>query len=335
MELRAGRSPSTRSRGAEPRARRPPRDPRRPGPRVRPDVDSAAALAAAATSRRLRRHRATGPSISADDPLLGALGHIEHTHGLPVAEDRRPVAQRRDLEHPVGDEDDRPARFADLAHDVQHPFGEVGWEGRGHLVEQQQVGLRGEGARKVDDPQRRQRQLAHVRPQVELADAQVAQQAPERRDGGLGEAQVLRDLQVGDQRRLLVDGDDARATRLGGRADEAIRCRAPGWCRHRGGSAPVRILTKVLLPAPLAPSRAWTSPGRDAQRGVAQRGDRAVSLGDAGGLEQQVGHGPVMDWDRGAGDGRRPLITSSGYSPGPLQATSWPCRTWSSPGSCS
>ena len=31
-----------------------------------------------------------------------------------------------------------------------------------------------------------------------------------------------------------------------------------------GWMAPVRILTKVLLPAPLAPMRAWTSPGRTA-----------------------------------------------------------------------
>ena len=29
-----------------------------------------------------------------------------------------------------------------------------------------------------------------------------------------------------------------------------------------GVTAPVRILTKVLLPAPLAPISAWTSPGR-------------------------------------------------------------------------
>src|SRR5450759_4683850 len=31
-----------------------------------------------------------------------------------------------------------------------------------------------------------------------------------------------------------------------------------------GRMAPVRILTKVLLPAPFAPIRAWTSPGRTA-----------------------------------------------------------------------
>src|SRR5512141_3039094 len=31
-----------------------------------------------------------------------------------------------------------------------------------------------------------------------------------------------------------------------------------------GVTAPVKILTKVLLPAPLAPISAWTSPGRTA-----------------------------------------------------------------------
>ena len=303
-----------------------------------PDVASAAALAAAAmVAPPSATSAATGPSIS---PTIRSSAPLVTSSTPTVSPSRRTVARSHsDAISSIRWEmkiTDRPDS-RDLAHDVQHPFGEVRWEGGGHLVEQQQVGLRGEGARKVDDPQRRQRQLAYVRPQVELADAQVAQQAPEGRDGGLGEAQVLRDVQVGDQRRLLVDGDDARATRLGGRADEAT-CRAPGWCRRRGGSAPVRILTRVLLPAPLAPSSAWTSPGATRSEASRSAATAPYRLATPVASSRQVGHGPC-DGRGGSGRRRRPAPPWSSRlritRPGPCRPRAVPCRTWSSPGSCS
>ena len=67
----------------------------------------------------------------------------------------------------------------------------------------------------------------------------------------------------------------------------------------RRGRCPSRILTSVLLPAPLAPMSACTSPGAHGQRGVAQRRDGAVALGDAACVEQQVGHVMVPGWCRG------------------------------------
>ena len=42
----------------------------------------------------------------------------------------------------------------------------------------------------------------------------------------------------------------------------------------------MRIFTSVLLPAPLAPISAWTSPGAHFQRRGLERDDRAESLGD-------------------------------------------------------
>ena len=54
-----------------------------------------------------------------------------------------------------------------------------------------------------------------------------------------------------------------------------------------GLTAPVRILTSVLLPAPLAPMSAWTSPGMDGQGRRPKGRDGAISLGNPGRLEQQ------------------------------------------------
>ena len=45
-----------------------------------------------------------------DDPVLRALGHIDHADRLAFAQHGRPVADGGDLDHPVGDEDDRTGR---------------------------------------------------------------------------------------------------------------------------------------------------------------------------------------------------------------------------------
>ena len=182
---------------------------------------------------------------------------------------------------------------------LEHPLGQVRGQGRGHLVEQQHVGLDRQRAGQVDDPERGQRQVAaRWLDEVEVGDAELAEPVAERLDRRLGQPQVRPDVEVRDERRLLVDGDDPAAPGLG-RASWTVRLgRGRGSCRRPGWTAPVRILTSVLLPAPLAPISAWTSPGADRQRRGSQRGDGAVALGDAGGLEQQVGQsvasiGPV------------------------------------------
>ncbi len=63
--------------------------------------------------------------------------------------------------------------------------------------------------------------------------------------------------------RLLVDRDEAALAGLGRGVDRAGPA-ADGDGAASGRTAPVRILTRVLLPAPLAPMSAWTSPGRTA-----------------------------------------------------------------------
>ena len=80
------------------------------------------------------------------------------------------------------------------------------------------------------------------------------------RDRGAREAHVLRDGEVRQQRRVLVDrGESDRRAPSG----EPIRMSLPlSWIVPESWRmTPVRIFTSVLLPAPLAPSSAWTSPG--------------------------------------------------------------------------
>ena len=107
--------------GPGPRAR-PPRAPR-PGSRSNEtsrSFDRALKARAAAAAWRPRRARPAdvraatagiSSAISAehelDDPLLGALGHVDDADGLALAQDGRPVAHGRDLDHAMRDEDDR------------------------------------------------------------------------------------------------------------------------------------------------------------------------------------------------------------------------------------
>ena len=50
------------------------------------------------------------PEHQLDDPVLRALGHIDHADRLALAQHGRAVADGGDLDHPVGDEDDRTGR---------------------------------------------------------------------------------------------------------------------------------------------------------------------------------------------------------------------------------
>ena len=77
-----------------------------------------------------------------------------------------------------------------------------------------------------------------------------------------GETEVLRDGQIGNQRRILEHGGQTRPPshrRDGGAKSVPHSLRI---VPESAANTPERILTSVLLPAPLAPSRAWISPGR-------------------------------------------------------------------------
>ena len=64
---------------------------------------------------------------------------------------------------------------------------------------------------------------------------ELGQPVPERLDRGPRQAQVGGDVEVGDERRLLVDGDDAAAAGLGRGVGDVAARRGRGWCRCPGG----------------------------------------------------------------------------------------------------
>jgi hypothetical protein len=180
----------------------------------------------------------------------------------PVAQHRGAVAKLRDLGEAVGDVDHAAPVLGLRTRDAQHALHEVGGQSGGHFVEQQHVGRAGQRAGEVNDPQRGQRQVADHRVEAQFGVAQLGHPVAESHRRRVAEAQVVGDVQIGDERWFLVDRHEARAPRLRRRAD--ARWGAPGSCPARIGLqiAPVRILTKVDLPAPFAPIRATTSPRR-------------------------------------------------------------------------
>ena len=80
------------------------------------------------------------------------------------------------------DEDDGASGLALPPHDIEHPLGEVRRQRRGHFVEQQHVGLDGQGARQIEDAQDRERQVACGFAEVEIGDAELADPVEEWRD---------------------------------------------------------------------------------------------------------------------------------------------------------
>ena len=74
---------------------------------------------------------------------------------------------------------ERPV-LALAADDVEHPFGEVGGQRGGHLVEQQHVRLDRQRAREVEHAQHRERQVAGGLADIEIGDAELADPVEER-----------------------------------------------------------------------------------------------------------------------------------------------------------
>ena len=118
---------------------------------------------------RRRRRVAAGDGAGAldagaehklDDAVLGAGGDVDDADGLAVAEDGGAVAERGDLEEAVGNEDDGAALGTLAADDVEDALGEIGGEGGGHLVEEEDVGLERECAGEVEDADGGERQVA-------------------------------------------------------------------------------------------------------------------------------------------------------------------------------
>ena len=210
---------------------------------------------------------------------------------------------------------------------------EVRGQGRGHLVEHEDVGLDREGPGEVDDPERGKRQPPRQARQVEILEAELADPVPERLLRRLGEAQVGAQVQVGDERRLLVDGDDASAAGLGGVVDGALPAPHGDGPGVRVRCAGQDLDERALAGAVGAHERVDLARAHG-QRGGLQRHDGTIGLRDARGLEQEVG----------GGGGHCPRQCSAGdagmpASPVELRAVRrgitprrGPCRRWPAQG---
>ena len=222
-----------------------------------------------------------------DDPVLGAGRDVHHAHGRALAQDRRAVADGGDLDHAVGDEDDAALAAALAADDLEHPLREVRRQGGGHLVEHQDVGLDRHRARQVDDPQRREGEALGQRAQIGVLHAELVHPVAERLDRGPGQAQVRPDVEVGDEGRLLVDGDDPAPPGLAGRADG----QAPAADGDRAGVGPdgaAEDLDEGALARAVGAHERMHLAGPDGEGRRPQGHHGAIGLGDACGLEQQV-----------------------------------------------
>ena len=197
-----------------------------------------------------------------DDPLLGARRHVDDAHGLAVAQHGGAVAERGDFEQPVRDEDHGAAGLALRAARRRAPS-RRGWPAA-------PPSSRRGAARPARSPApgpgrgRAGRRAGCSAPSRAGRGRGCRVPAPSRRNGAtrrLGETQIGSDVEVGDQRRLLVDRIPGR--RGAPRRANARRAASPR-IRMRpasGRTAPVRIFTSVDLPAPFAPISACTSPG--------------------------------------------------------------------------
>ena len=194
-------------------------------------------------------------------------------HGPALADDRDPVGQPLDLAEDVAGQQHGRARGRVLGDALVEDLLHQRVEPRGRLVEDQQLGVGGEG--------RDQRDLLPValgvgaallgrvelEPLEQLVAAGVARVARPRMRSS--RSMVSPPGQVGPQARRR------RARRPAGGGSRRRRATGPGrrpWpCRRRCAAARAAPGCVVDLPAPLGPRKPCTSPGAD-RRGPARRG---------------------------------------------------------------
>ena len=280
-----------------------------------------------------------GAEHQLDDLLLGAGRDVDDADGLAVAQHGGAVAQRRDLDEAVRDEDDGAAGLALAAHDVEHALGKVGRQRGGHLVEQQHVGLdrpaRAPGRARAARPAGCRARCRGGRGRERRARAPIRGTARP----ACGQAKVGGDVEIGDQRRLLIDRNQPGAARIGRRAHVAGLAAdqdAAGIGADRAGqdlderrlAGAVGAHQRVHLARQHATATRCAAPRRrrSSWRRRWRRG--AVLLSRVSRLSR---------YERG--DGRpRPVVPASRSGrqiirPGPCRRRSAPWCRWSSPGS--
>ncbi len=109
-------------------------------------------------------------------------------------------------------------RAAKIAHHLEHPLGKVRRQRRGDLVQHQNVWVRRQRSREIDQPQQREIDLARHGRERNALDAEIAHRGLHLLGRDAREAHVLRDREIGNDRGILIDRDDAGSARFRGRS---------------------------------------------------------------------------------------------------------------------
>ena len=223
-------------------------------------------------------------------------------HRPAVAQHGDRVCDREDVLEEVRDEDHADPGVAQIPHHVEQPrvsaasSAEVGSSRirtRGSRSSARQISTRWRSPRRSrpsgpdellvesDHPEKRPRARAHL----PTTDQRTATRLP-------GQEQVLQHVELLEYGRAPAPPRQCR-----GRRPRRCRETRTGWpSRYSspvdGRSAPARTFIRVDLPAPLAPSSAWTSPGSICIETSVERERRAVALGDVACLVH-AGHAPA------------------------------------------
>ena len=227
-----------------------------------------------------------------DDPVFAAGGHVRDADGCAVAQYRRAIAERGDLGDAMRNEDHRIAAFAPAPHDREDVVRQVCRESGGDLVEHQHDRIGRQRAGEIDEAQNRIGNVPHQLAKLEVCYSEIVEMAPHLCEGDIGQSHVLADREIGNERRILVDRNDARSPGFGGGAK-----RSRGAV-DRYGSA-IRLedarenLDERALARAVGAHQRMDLAARYAQRRRSERNDRAESLRQIADLEQRRG---IVHW---------------------------------------
>ena len=239
-------------------------------------IDSRAGSPSAPSAARATSGPSMYSTIFSSPPSFGTSVPTSRPSRRTVALSQCAITSRE----PMRDEEHRAAALASgAAMTAKTRSARSDGQRRRDLVQDQQLRVARERARQVEHAQQRQRHVGGLLGQVDV-EVEVAEVAAHLGDsrclsaGGSGRssgpgrapgswktgASPIRAACAGerDARCLAVDRDRAAVRRI----------------------TPVRSLTSVLLPAPFAPSSAWTSPGSTTSVAERERDHRPVALRD-------------------------------------------------------
>ena len=201
-----------------------------------------------------------------------SVGRRQRRDVSPVAQHGDAIANRRDFLEPVRDVDDGDAGRLERPDAIEEPLDLPVGQRRRRFVHDEDARVLRERLGDLHHLLLRDAELVDERARVEIQ-AERVEQAP-----GLGvhppvidgagqpaaglaaEIDVLRDVEIRDERELLEDDGDAQLAGVGGRSQPHRRAVDAGSRPCPARCAPHRILMSVDLPAPFCPSRKCTSP---------------------------------------------------------------------------